>query len=198
MPVHGPGKKDPFGLQLQVPSPIRDHRAHKAKPATNQDFRRVTSAGLTCPRSTNWSKRRIKNDELPKSLREFRCGLGSALQLSWASRFLLIQFRADQCGLLVPARIQLPTSRSKSFVARRKARRRKASSRAMSVLSAVAGTSRVTLHVSRASFRNRESLPVNDAGLVPRIRFMDFIMTKKGERVFQPIPHGWNAFVRID
>lgn len=25
--------------------------------------------------------------------------------------------------------------------------------------------------------------------------FMDFIMTKKGERVFQPIPPGWNAFI---
>ncbi|KWU43480.1 RmlC-like cupin [Rhodotorula sp. JG-1b] len=25
--------------------------------------------------------------------------------------------------------------------------------------------------------------------------FMDFIMSKKGERVFQPIPRGWNAFI---
>jgi hypothetical protein len=167
MPVHGPGKKDPFGLQLQVPSPISDHRAHKAKPATNQDFRRVTSAGLTCPRSTNWSRRRIKNDELPKSLRELRCGLGSGLQSCWASRLCSFCSELMISGPVVPAaRIRLPTSRSKSFAARRKARRRKASSRAMSVPSAVAGTSRLTLHVSRASSRNRESLPVTDAGLV--------------------------------
>lgn len=55
-------------------SPFPDQRPWRTQgeAAANLDCRYLTSAGLTCPRSTNWSRRRIKNDELPKSLRKLR------------------------------------------------------------------------------------------------------------------------------
>jgi hypothetical protein len=83
-----------------------------------------------------------RNDELPKSLRELRCGLGSGLQSCWASR--LCSF----CSELPPRGRTLPLTRPSSA--------EPCASPQTTLIS--------TLGVGCS--RNRESLPVTDAGLV--------------------------------
>lgn len=66
MPVHGPGKKDPYGLQLCVLSSLR--RPSRPDAACSPSVP-PHSGGSTSRKSTRWSKRRTKSAKPPRSAR---------------------------------------------------------------------------------------------------------------------------------